>query len=136
VSPAERAAARLEWLGIVQTPSHAPCPSPITNYPLQIGWRYGVNEQTDIGAELLMGGGAQLEGKYNLRPSTDPLAVAVQAGAGAAMVLGTNAEIAQVPVRGIASYDLGDATPYLGLGLEVVWLFDYESERELVGLGN
>ncbi len=103
----------------------------ITNYPLQIGWRYGVNEQTDIGVEVLMGAGVQLDGKYNFRPSTDPLAVAVQAGAGAAHVLGTNSDIAQVPVRGIVSYDLGDATPYLGLGLEVVWIFDYESEREL-----
>jgi opacity protein-like surface antigen len=103
----------------------------ITNYPVQIGWRYGVNEQTDVGAELLMGGGAQLDGKHNLRPSTDPLAVAVQAGAGAAHVLGTNAEIAQVPVRGIVSYDLGEATPYLGLGLEVVWIFGYESDNPL-----
>lgn len=103
----------------------------ITNYPLQIGWRYGVNDQTDMGVELLMGGGLQLDGKRNLRPSTDPLAVAIQAGAGAATVLGSEAEIAQVPVRGIVSYDAGDATPYLGLGLEVVWIFDYDAANDL-----
>jgi opacity protein-like surface antigen len=103
----------------------------ITNYPLQVGWRYGVNEQTDMGVELLMGAGVQLDGKHNLRPSTDPLAVAIQAGAGAAHVLGTNTNIAQVPVRGIVSYDFHRVTPYLGLGMEVMWIFGYESEAEL-----
>lgn len=100
----------------------------LTNYPLQIGWRRGIDEQTDMGIELLLGGGVQLDGKHNLRPSTDPLALAIQAGAGAAHVLGTNTNLAQIPVRGIASYDLGDATPYLGLGMEVVWIFGYESD--------
>jgi hypothetical protein len=103
----------------------------LTNYPLQIGWRHGVNDQTDLGVELLLGAGVQLDGKHNLRPSTDPLALAVQAGAGAAHVLGTDTNIAQIPVRGIASYDLGEATPYLGLGLEVVWIFGYEPETTL-----
>jgi opacity protein-like surface antigen len=100
----------------------------LTNYPLQIGWRRGLDEQTDMGIELLLGGGVQLDGTHNLRPSTDPLALAIQAGAGAAHVLGTDTNLAQIPVRGIASYDLGDATPYLGLGMEVVWIFGYESD--------
>ncbi|MBN2498390.1 MAG: hypothetical protein JXR96_27615 [Deltaproteobacteria bacterium] len=111
----------------------------LTNFQLQLGLRYGVCEQLDLGASLFMGVGALLDAKYNFLPADLPLAAALQAGFGAARDIGSGATVLHLPLRAVVSYDFlsGWLIPYAGLGLGLFWILGYGGEAhadgELVG---
>ncbi len=104
----------------------------LTNMPVQLGLRYGITDQVDVGASVFMGAGALLDGKYNFMPADHALALSLQAGLGLAYgLLSDNTSIVELPMRALISYQLPNArlTPYAGIGLTVFWVNNYEPEN-------
>jgi hypothetical protein len=91
--------------------------------PPHLEVRHGLSDNVDIGARLAFGIGFTADVKVNLLPTRLPLALAIAAGAGAAVSLGDRGiYILHVPVTLSASYDIaGWLTPYVALGYHGVW---------------
>lgn len=99
----------------------------VGNFPSQVGLRYGLDEQLDLGLSLFAGAGGQLDAKYNLLAPAGTVAASVLAGLGAAYDVGSGALLLHVPLRLLASVDLFDdeLTPYGGAGYGFFWVFGY-----------
>lgn len=99
-----------------------------TNFPLQLGLRYGLSDRLDLGLALFMGAGALADTKVNLMPADHPLALAVQAGFGAAYDIGgSQGTVLHLPLRAVVSWDFlgGELTPYAGVGFGLFWILGY-----------
>lgn len=102
------------------------------NFSANLGIRYGISDHMDIGATLFMGLGILPDIKYNFLPPENPLAVAVQAGFGAAHDLLAGATVLHLPFRAMSSYEIADGivTPYVGISFGLYWIFGYGEEDE------
>lgn len=105
-----------------------------TNFPVQLGLRYGLSDRLDLGLGMFMGAGGLADAKVNLMPADHPLAAAVQAGFGAAYDIGgSQATVLHLPVRALVSRDFlgGELTPYAGVGFGLFWILGYNGDEQL-----
>jgi len=107
------------------------------NFPMGGGMSWALGPQLSMDIRCFMGLGAQSSIKYNFISPTQPFALAIQGGFGAAgnvdpslgsaFVSGTNAAIVHIPVTLITSYDIGPwVTPYVSVGYGAYWIFGYK----------
>jgi hypothetical protein len=105
----------------------------VSNVPVEIMVRHGAAAQVDWGLRTFGGLGALADVKWNLVPAGDRAALAISAGAGAALdptpspVEGTRvARVVHVPVAVTGSVAVRPwLTPYAAIGYGAYWIFDY-----------
>lgn len=108
------------------------------NFPQYIGLRYGVTDHLDVGARLMTFTGLGADVKLNLLDHRRDLALAVQAGLGAAASFSSfpvepeyQGWFLQLPLKVLVSYRLfGRLTPYAALGYSFNWIFDRDGKRQ------
>ena len=102
---------------------------PVSNVPVEIAVRHGINDQVDVGLRTFMGLGALADAKWNLLPVDGRAALAVASGGGVAADPGGTerlAWIAHIPISVIASTELTRLiTPYAAIGYRSFWIFNY-----------
>lgn len=103
--------------------------SEIARWPVHIGARWGVAEQVDVGARLLLGDGVLVDGQWGLLAPRSPWALSVSAGAGVGGWAGQGGAVSlTLPIVALASWDATEwLTPYLGVG----WAFWWHLGREV-----
>jgi len=103
----------------------------LSNIPVGLGVRYGINDHLDAGATVFMGLGLMPDVKYNFLPTDCPLALSLQAGFGAAYDEFAGAATLHLPFRALVSYEAFEwLTPYAGVSFGLYWIFGYSDADE------